>query len=78
MSGYELRREAVMTLQTYEVAQGYDDLVPTHQATIRPSSPESGLGKADRVVDPGPNDTTWPLLICVLGTFRVLVWEIGL
>jgi DNA-binding SARP family transcriptional activator len=26
----------------------------------------------DRVVDPGPDDTTCPLLICVLGTFRVL------
>jgi hypothetical protein len=26
----------------------------------------------DRVEDPWPDDTTWPLLICVLGTFRVL------
>jgi DNA-binding SARP family transcriptional activator len=26
----------------------------------------------DRVVDPGPDDATCPLLICVLGTFRVL------
>jgi DNA-binding SARP family transcriptional activator len=26
----------------------------------------------DRVPDPGPDDTPWPLLICVLGTFRVL------
>ena len=26
----------------------------------------------DHVVDLGPNDTPWPLLICVPGTFRVL------
>src|SRR2546421_9920372 len=26
----------------------------------------------DRSDDPWPDDTTWPLLICVLGTFRVL------
>jgi hypothetical protein len=26
----------------------------------------------DRVVDLGPHSTPWPLLVCVLGTFRVL------
>jgi DNA-binding SARP family transcriptional activator len=27
----------------------------------------------DRVLDPWPDDTPWPVLICVLGTFRVLL-----
>src|SRR5438552_1159549 len=27
---------------------------------------------AGRVVEQGPDSTAWPLLICVLGTFRVL------
>jgi DNA-binding SARP family transcriptional activator len=27
----------------------------------------------DGVVDPRPDDTTWPVLICVLGSFRVLL-----
>jgi DNA-binding SARP family transcriptional activator len=35
-------------------------------------SRRSGQPKGDRVLDPAPDDIAWPLLICVLGTFRVL------